>query len=442
MGRAPRPSASDLRPLLALAALAGTTACARIEPPPGGPPDTAPPVVVATVPESLAVLPGFDGAVEFRFGEVVSEGGSPSEGLGTGDLERLILLSPDSQVPRVGWHRDRITVRPREGWRPNTVYRVELLPGLFDLRRNRADSGRVVTFTTGAPPPTAALAGRVGDWTTGRPAARALVEAVLLPDSLSYRAVADSAGRFRLGPLPGGRYLLVGVVDQNADRRRQPRESWDSAGVAPGDTAAPELWTFPRDTAGPRIQGVTPRDTLTAVVTFTQYLDPVQRLAPSAVRVLQLPDSTPVPVVSLLPRAPDDSLHSPRAAPDSAAPDSTPAPPAAPPAPPRRAAPAPADTGLAARAPVDPFSRPPLQKELVLRLGAALAEERNYLVQVAGVRNANGVAADAAGGFSAPARPKPAPVDSVAPREGIPRVDPPAVPDSIVRPPRQPPPSR
>ena len=284
MGRALRPSAFDLRPILALAALAGPAACARIEPPPGGPPDSAPPVVVATVPESLVVLPGFDGAVEFRFGEVVSEGGSPSEGLGTGDLERLILLSPDSQVPRVGWRRDRITVRPRGDWRPNTVYRVELLPGLSDLRRNRSDSGRVVTFTTGAPVPTATLAGRVGDWTTGRPATRALVEAVLLPDSLPYRTVADSTGRFRLGPLPEGRYLLVGVVDQNADRRRQPRESWDSAGVAPGDTVVPALWTFPRDSAGPRIQGVTPRDTLTAVVAFTQYLDPGQRLNRGATR--------------------------------------------------------------------------------------------------------------------------------------------------------------
>ncbi len=424
MGWSLRPSTFDPRPALALAVLAGAVACARIEPPPGGPPDAAPPHVLATVPESLAVLPGFDGAVVFRFGEVISVGSSPNDGLGTGDLERLILLSPDSQVPRVSWRRTRITVRPRDGWRPNTVYRVELLPGLLDLRRNRSDSGRVVTFTTGAPVPAAELSGRIGDWTTGRAAARALVEAVLLPDSLPYRAVADSTGRFRIAPLPAGEYLVVGVVDQNNDRRRQPRELWDSVRVAAGDSAPAHVWAFPRDSAGPRIQGVAPRDSLTATVTFTQYLDPSQRLDSAAVRVLLLPDSTPVPVLTLLPRAEHDSTYAPRpAATDTLAPrDSAgkrPAPAAvrdSAPRPVRRVAPEPARGGPpAAAAPApDGFTRPPLQKELVLRLGRPFAEERNYVVQVTGVRNANGVAADVTGGLSVPARPKPAAADTLA----------------------------
>ncbi|MBA3522095.1 MAG: hypothetical protein H0T90_06310, partial [Gemmatimonadales bacterium] len=68
--------------------------CARMEPPPGGPPDTAPPRLIATLPDSLAVVPGFDDDVEFRFDEVISEGGSPSQGTGTGDLEKLVILSP------------------------------------------------------------------------------------------------------------------------------------------------------------------------------------------------------------------------------------------------------------------------------------------------------------------------------------------------------------
>jgi hypothetical protein len=431
MGWSFRPSTFDPRPALALAVLAGAIACARIEAPPGGPPDTAPPRVLATIPDSLAVLPGFDGEVEFRFGEVVSEGSTPNDGRGTGDLERLILLSPDSQVPHVAWRRTRITVRPRGGWRPNTVYRVELLPGLLDLRRNRSDSGRVVTFTTGAPLPTAGLSGRIGDWTTGRAAGRALVEAVLLPDSLPYRAVADSTGRFRIAPLPSGDYLLLGVVDQNNDRRRQPREIWDSVRVASGDTAPAHVWAFPRDSAGPRIQGVAPRDSVTATVTFTQYLDPAQRLDTSAVRVLLLPDSTPVPVITLLPRAEHDSVHAPRAAPDTpAAADSLEPAPVVPaardsaPRPPRRVAPAPDRAGppAAAVAPPDGFTRPPLQKELVLRVGRAFEEQRSYVVQVAGVRNANGVAADVTGGLAMPARPKPAPADTAA------KPDSPAVP--------------
>ena len=77
-------------------------------------------------------------------------------------IERLVILSPSSRVPAVSWKRSRITVHPREGWRPNTVYRVELLPGVADLRNNRSQNGRVITFTTGAPLPTATSAGARG----------------------------------------------------------------------------------------------------------------------------------------------------------------------------------------------------------------------------------------------------------------------------------------
>ena len=153
------------------AGLVVLAACARIEPPPGGPPDNAPPRLESSSPEPMASLPGFDGEVEFRFNEVISEGGTASQGTGMGDLERLVVLSPTSRVPEVRWRRNRITIRPREGWRPNTVYRVELLPGVSDLRNNRStEAATVVTFTPGGAAPTDTLRGRVWDWATGRPA--------------------------------------------------------------------------------------------------------------------------------------------------------------------------------------------------------------------------------------------------------------------------------
>ena len=46
-----------------------------------------------------------------------------------------------------------LTVKPKEGWRPNRVYRVQLLPGLTDLRQNPSREGAVLTFSTGAPRP-------------------------------------------------------------------------------------------------------------------------------------------------------------------------------------------------------------------------------------------------------------------------------------------------
>ena len=64
--------------------------CARVQAPPGGPTDKAPPLLTSTLPDSLAVLPRFDGDVEFRFNEVVSEGASPNFGTGTGGAHAFV----------------------------------------------------------------------------------------------------------------------------------------------------------------------------------------------------------------------------------------------------------------------------------------------------------------------------------------------------------------
>jgi len=310
------PERADLRLIVALT-LATGLACASIAPPPGGPADRLPPRLVATIPDTMAVLADFDDRVEFQFDEVVAEG-TPSFGLGTGDLEKLIILSPDSQVPSISWKRSRVTVRPREGWRPNTVYRVEFLPGVADLRGNRSVEGRVLTFSTGAPRPTTTLRGMVVDWGTQRPQRLALVEARLLPDSLAYRALTDSAGRFVLGPLPAGEYLVYGVLDQNSDRRLQPRESFDTARVTAGRDSAGELWAFRHDTLPARVTQAELHDTLSLVLTFSLQLDPWQRLPPDSVRVRLLPDSTPVPVLGILPRGAFDTTFAPAGGVDTA----------------------------------------------------------------------------------------------------------------------------
>ena len=323
-----------------------------MEPPPGGPPDEAPPQLVQTLPDSFVTLPGFDDDVEFRFDEVISEGGSPSQGQGTGDLEKLVIVSPTTRFPKVRWRRNRIAVRPDEGWQPDRVYRVELLPGVTDLQRNRSDRGAVLTFSTGAPRPEATYEGTVVDWTSGRPAPLALVVATLLPDSLPYRGLADSSGHFSLGPLPAGEFILSGVLDENRNHLADPREAFDTVRVKGRRDSALELWAFVHDTAPPRIRQVTPVDSAAAAVEFTQALDPRQRLQVAAVRVSLLPDSTPVRVASILPRTMDDSLHAkkPTAA-DTATADTTVADTVAPKVPPAPGARAQRPTETGARAP-------------------------------------------------------------------------------------------
>jgi hypothetical protein len=380
--------------------------CARIEPPPGGPPDAAPPRLVATRPDSLVSLRSFRGEAEFRFDEVVSEGGSPSRGEGTGALEKLVILSPTTRVPEVNWRRDRITVRPQEGWRPNRVYRVELLPGVTDLRNNQSDERAVITFTTGAPRPRAMLEGRVVDWSTGRAAAGALVIATLLPDSLPYRAVTDSSGRFSFGPLPGGDYLVTGVLDQNQDHRQDTREAYASTRVPRGRSAVGELWAFVHDTNPPRIQAVAVDDSLSATVTFSQPLDPRQRLSPRDARLRLLPDSTPIPIASILPKPVDDSVHRRAQAPDTvAAPDTADA----------------ADTARGRG--IDPAlrqpaagdevltSRPVLFDRLVLRVPRPWRPGARLVLEIRGVRNVTGVAGTAVGVLAVPE--KRAPSDSL-----------------------------
>lgn len=392
----------------ALTALSALTACARIEPPPGGPPDRAPPRLIATRPESSAVLRAFKGVAEFQFDEVISEGGAPNRGEGTGGLEKLVILSPTTRVPEVSWKRTRITVRPKEGWRPNRVYRIQLLPGVTDLRNNRSEQGDVLTFTTGAPKPQLALRGQVVDWNTSRPAAAALVIATLLPDSLPYRGVADSSGRFSLGPLPGGEYLVTGVLDQNQNQRQDSREAYGSARLARGKSDVGELWAFVHDTTAPRIQTVAVDDSVSATITFSQRLDPRQRLTARDVRLRLLPDSVPVSVASILPKPVDDSLKQRTTPRDTAAvPDTLEA--ADTVRAPRRPGPA-----LRGRAPVSEMltGRPPLFDRLVLRVPRPWAPGSRLVLEIRGVRNVNGVAGDAVGVVAVPEKPKPAPSDT------------------------------
>jgi hypothetical protein len=390
---------------------AALLSCARMEPPPGGPPDAMPPRLIAARPDSLAVLRAFRGVAEFQFDEVISEGGTPNRGEGTGGLEKLVILSPSTRVPEVSWKRSRITVQPQEGWRPNRVYRVELLPGVTDLRNNRSENGAVLTFTTGAPKPTNTLQGQIVDWGTSRPAGTALVIATLLPDSLPYRGVTDSSGRFSLGPLPTGDYLVTGVLDENHDQRQDTREAYATTRLPRGKSDAGELWAFVHDTLPPRIQTVTVDDSVSATVTFSQKLDPRQRLAPRDVRLRLLPDSVPVAVASILPAPVDDSLHgrAPRTdsttVADSAAADTTPA----------RRKPAPTLPGRPAAPPPERLAaRPPLYDRLVLRVPRPWAPGSRLVLEIRGVRNITGVAGDAVGVVAVPEKKiAPPPSDSL-----------------------------
>jgi hypothetical protein len=387
-----------------LGLLIAVTACAVIEDPPGGPPDYAAPTVATVVPDSGAVVPDLDKPLRIEFDEVISEQSG-------GGLDKLVRFSPRVRELKVEWKRNAIEIRPKDGWRQNAVYRVVLLPGVADLRNNRMEAGRTVVFTTGGEIPQTSLTGVVLDWEGGRVGRLALVEAILLPDSLVYTAQADSTGEFTLTEIPRGQYLVVATIDANSSRLRESREAFDSVTVALDSAATNVFWAVVRDTVGPQIRDVARVDSLTVSLEFSQKLRPG---APDtgAVAVWLLPDTVAVPIAAVWEAATYDSIATAeraladsiaQAARDSAAtadslatpPDSVPPPPDSAAAPPARARPPtgqrevlgrPAQPPAPAAAAPDSSraalllqERPTLSSRWYIRMPAALAPGR-YLI--------------------------------------------------------------
>lgn len=413
----------------AIAALA-VLACANVGDPPGGPPDVAPPVLVAVRPESGSVVPALKGSVAIQFDEVIAEspggavGGGGSGAAATG-LSRYIVLSPVAGPVDVGWHRSRIDVKPKEGWKPNRVYRLELRPGIADLRRNLTTDSRLVLFSTGPALPGARLAGTALQWVEQRALANGVIEAVPLPDSVGYVTLTDSAGKFRLDGIPAGGYVLFGWTDPNSNRRRDRREAYDSILVRLDTAATVTLWAFVHDTAGARLRQAEPRDSLSVLLTFAQALDPAAPLALSQITMVALPDSTPIRLAALWTTAEYDSVAArSRAAADSArraadtaraAADTMPRRPGAQPLKPPPGAQAgrtTLDTAAAAALRSLLAERPVPSDRRVLRVAAPLAPGGRYLIRVRGARNLSGAAGDGQAVLAVPETPKPAAPDS------------------------------
>ena len=255
-----------VRRLILLVAVVG---CAQVGAPPGGPEDRNPPHLLRISPDTNA-LNARPRNIELRFDEILNE--RPARG--GQDLASLFVLSPRRGRVDVRWRRSRIEIRPRRGWVPNTTYTLTQLPGVTDLRGNADTTAYEYVFTTGPTPPPGVIRGQVFDWVAARTAPRAYVEAVQLPDSLTYAEFADSLGRFTFEYLPPGQYHLRAVVDANTNRAIDRRELFDSATVTVRDSVRREMLAFIHDSIGPGIAEVTSIDSLALRVTFDRPLQP------------------------------------------------------------------------------------------------------------------------------------------------------------------------
>jgi len=279
-----------VRKLILLVAVLG---CAQIGSPPGGPEDRSAPHLLRVSPDTNA-LNAHPKSVQLQFDEIINE--RPARG---GDnLSALFLVSPQRGRVDVKWHRSRIEIRPRRGWQANTTYVITQLAGVSDLRGNADSVQHQYIFSTGPTRAASVITGEVFDWATGQPAPRAYVEAIRLPDSLTYGQYADSVGRFVVHYLPPGKYLVRGIVDANNNRVLDRRELFDTATVAVTDSATHELLAFVHDSVGAGLAEVEVRDSVTLRSRFDRPLRPGVPV-PATRFSLRAADSSVVPIASV-----------------------------------------------------------------------------------------------------------------------------------------------
>ncbi len=398
-------------------------ACASAGAPPGGPERHTPPEITMVSVDSGQVNVKAK-AVEFHFDEVVSD--RPAGGTA---LDQIFLISPRTGVADVSWHRTRISVRPKNGFRDNTAYRITMLPGLVDLRGNARKDTRTVLFSTGPDFPAFQIRGRVFDWNGQRPAAGAYVEAISHPDTtIVYITATDTLGQYDVGPLPTGVYTVRALIDANNNRTVDRNEKWDSvtvnvAGTSPGSV---ELDAIERDSVPASIESVATPDSVTIRLTFDKAIDPAVSLQPALVRV-QRADSSELQVTRIQWQSAFDAakqtLDSARRADSLRTADTTKA---ASPAAARPAAPVGVPTG-ARPAPAPPKPRTPApDRSVVITLSSTtrLVPGDSYRITAHGMRNIAGNARDATRIFTVPKpEPKPAAKPATKPATTPPPVD-------------------
>ena len=392
-----------MRHLILLVAVMG---CAQLGAPPGGPEDRNPPHLLRISPDTNA-LNARPRSIELRFDEIINE--RPAQG--GQELGNLFLLSPRHGRVDVRWHRSRLEIRPRRGWVPNTTYTLTQLRGVSDLRGNVDTIEHRYAFTTGPTRPSSVIRGQVFDWVAARAAPRAYVEAVRLPDSLTYSEFADSLGRFTFQYMPPGQYLVRAVVDANTNRVIDRRELFDSATITLADSARREMLAFVHDSIGPGLATVDLQDSLTIRATFDRPLQP--GVAVPATRFsLKAADSSVVPIASVAlgsvyereqrdstrAKAVRDSVRQAQIADSIRRANPQPPPPPAPPAtPPRQPAAPAADT-----APPPRPSAPIPETYAIIRLTRPLALATSYRLRADSLRSLMGIARSSDRVFTTP----------------------------------------
>lgn len=230
--------------------------------------------------------------VVFQFNEVVAE--TPK---GAQDLSKLVFISPKSGEPEVSWSRSKIEIKPKKGFKLNTVYTVTVAAGIMDLHNNSIDSATRIVFSTGVPIPDTKISGVVFDWQAGNAASKAIVEAIGR-DSTTYQTISDSIGRYSLDHVPPGPYTLRAFVDGNQNRLMESTEPWDTIKTTLISVVPADFYAFRHDSIGVRVSSVNMVDSMRVRVTFDRPLGVNQTLSAEQF-IFRKADSTTLGVASV-----------------------------------------------------------------------------------------------------------------------------------------------
>ncbi len=365
---------------LGLLAIVG---CARPGSPMGGEVPDIPPLVVATQPDTFAVVESFRSAVRFEFDVPMSE--RPT----AGQLRDAVVVSPRTGSVSVRHRGERVEVSMEGGFRSGQIYRITLLPVLQDRFQNRMIEPVELFFSTGPEFEPNLVAGFLVDRLTRQEAEGARLDAIPSEDGPVHSTVADSTGVFAFPYLPSGEYRLVAYEDRNRNREADFEEPQDSTlvRVVPGDTVVlTDLALLLPDTTAATLVGAEVRDSVHLALEFDDHIDP--EWDPDDVRVeLTREDGAAPRAVEILHEHEWDALERERRA--RVAEEAPPPEPEDPEAPPEEPAPPPPE---AEPPPEEEEERPILPSQvLVVRLSEALEPGTEYSVHVEGVENINGI---------------------------------------------------
>ena len=261
-------------------------ACASAGRRPAGPSDHAPPEIVVRsrpIPARPTSAPRQSSSSSTKWSAI-------GRRRGDGARSALSHLAAHGGSADVSWHREPHHGASRaSGFRPNTAYRITMLPGLADLRGNVRRTARRSSSPPARRFPPYSIPGRVFDWAAETPGERRVRRGDLArrhERRLSRGDRLDRAVRRRAaaaGDIHGARADRPerephrSIATRSGTRRRSP--SSDTRPMI-------ELDAIERDhAAGGRSRTSPSIDSVTLRVTFDKPLDPQIPLQPALVRI-------------------------------------------------------------------------------------------------------------------------------------------------------------